>query len=185
MRKYPRTLTAHWVSTTRRAVAVVQRSGGATAALFTSTCTHLWARCARTAYVGMRHIRRHTSAYVSIRQQTSADVSIRQHTSADVSRRQQTSADVSIRCVRRFVDEHKHAPKALAQAIRECFHACAFTSAYVSIRQHTSAYVSIRQHPKCWRRRFASASTLAPSDTSTSSANTLSLRESPRTPAAA
>ncbi len=116
-------------------------------------------------------MRQHPSAYVSIRQHTSAYASIRQHASADVSIRQHTSAYVSIRSVRRVVDEHKHAPKALAQAIRERFHACGkrhihllgkhalvarepshacssvSASADVRIRQPPSASVSLRQPP--------------------------------------
>ena len=44
-----------------------------------------------------KHLRQHTSAYVSIRQHMAAYVSIHQHTSAHVSTRQHTSTYVSIR----------------------------------------------------------------------------------------
>ncbi len=44
--------------------------------------------CCYTAYVSIRQLSQHTSAYVSIRQHTSAYVSIRQHPSAYVSIRQ-------------------------------------------------------------------------------------------------
>jgi hypothetical protein len=107
----------------------------------------------------IRHIRQHTSAYVSIRQHTSAYMYSRSsdigyaspvcaHTSAYVSIRQHTSAYVSIR-------QHLSIREAVISGTPRLFARIAYvtyvsirqhTSAYVSIRQHTSAYVSIRQH---------------------------------------
>ncbi len=91
-------------------------------------------------------VRQHTSAYVSIRQHTSAYVSTRQHTSAYV------SIQRLIRTLCVIIDEHRHNDGAsMFQEVAPHSHGpvphrqllarkeAEYTSAYVSIRQHTSA----------------------------------------------
>jgi hypothetical protein len=98
-------------------------------------------------------IRQDTSAFVRIRQDTSGFVRIRQDSSGFVRIRQDTSGYVSIRKCCRYL---------LAQAPPQQLHADApstrrgrercrfFTSAYVSIRQHTSV---LPLHSSCMPMR--------------------------------
>jgi hypothetical protein len=131
---------------------------------------------APVAYVSMRQhtsvafvrIRQHTSAYVnsflkfvlklvspvarlayvSIRQHTSANVSIRQHASAYVSIRQHASAYVSIPFARLVGIIQNKVVHVIAKSPANMYDL--YSSAFVSMCQHTSAYVSIREHTSAY-----------------------------------
>ena len=81
----------------------------------------------------VRHLRQHTSAYVSVCQHTSYSLAML----VCSARRCSNSAAASASCV--SIRQHTSAYVNI-RSIRQ------HTSVYVSIRQHTPAYVSIREH---------------------------------------